>query len=89
MSKVDGPITDEGVRVQGEECDTCIFKKGNVMFLRGGRVRDMVDASIEANSAIVCHETLEGERSVCRGFFNRYGDRTIMCRLAHERMLET
>ena len=89
MSKHDGPITSEGVRVQGEECETCIFKPGNVMFLRGGRVRDMVDAAIKDNTAIVCHETLEGERSICRGFYDRYGDRTIMCRLAAEGMLET
>ena len=52
------------------------------MELRPGRVRGMVDESIEKDSFIPCHQTLyEGEQAVCRGFYDRHGERTLGCRL--------
>jgi hypothetical protein len=42
------------------------------MELRSGRVRQMVDEAREQDSAIVCHQTLDGDNSVCRGFFERW-----------------
>lgn len=64
---------DGRVHVQAELCSTCIFRPGNLMQLRSGRVRGMVDEAREHESAIVCHQTLDGrEQSVCRGFFDRW-----------------
>lgn len=63
---------DGHVHVQREECSTCIFRKGNVMHLHAGRVRNMVDEAIAAESCIVCHQTLDGDGAVCRGFYDRY-----------------
>lgn len=60
------------VHVQAQMCSTCIFRPGNVMDLRAGRVRQMVDEARRHDSAIVCHQTLEGDGSVCRGFFERW-----------------
>jgi hypothetical protein len=60
------------VHVQAELCSTCIFRSGNLMELRSGRVRQMVDEAREQDSAIVCHQTLDGDNSVCRGFFERW-----------------
>ena len=78
----DGPLTRDGLRVQAEMCDTCIFRPGNLMSLRAGRVREMIDAALAADSCIPCHKTLDGQRSVCRGFVDRHRRNTLMCRLA-------
>ncbi len=32
----------------------------------------MVTDSLERQTAIICHGTLEGDNAVCRGFFNRH-----------------
>lgn len=70
---------DDRVHVCAEMCPTCIFRPGNLMTLRPGRLRDMVkDAQRDEAGTIVCHETLEawdgvGDRNaVCRGFFDRF-----------------
>ena len=76
-----GPLTKDGLRVCAGECSTCIFRPGNLMTLRPGRVRNMVDQAVAADSFISCHKTLEGEQAVCRGFYDRHGDKTMGCRL--------
>lgn len=76
-----GPLVEGGLRVCAEECDTCVFRKGNVMHLNAGRVRHMVDSAILNDTAIVCHKTLEGERAVCRGYWDRHSRDTLMCRI--------
>lgn len=63
---------DGKVYVCAEECATCIFRKGNLMQLQPGRVRQMVDDARRDESTIVCHKTLDGDHAVCRGFFDRY-----------------
>lgn len=64
---------DGRVHVQREMCPTCVFRPGNLMALRSGRVREMVDGARENESAIVCHDTLgTGANAVCRGFYDRY-----------------
>lgn len=80
---MNGPLTTAGLRVCATRCDTCIFHPGNRMQLRDGRVRGMVAEAIERDSFIPCHKTLDGERAVCRGFFDAYGDRTLGCRFGH------
>jgi hypothetical protein len=77
---MNGPLTREGLRVCSEMCDTCIFRPGNLMELKPGRVRGMVAESIRNDSFIPCHKTLDGDRAVCRGFYDAYGDRTLGCR---------
>lgn len=84
----DGPITDDGVRVCDDLCPTCIFRPGNRMHLRPGRVRQMVDDAQRNDAAIICHETLDGPGAICRGWYNRFADRTIIGRLALMRPLE-
>jgi hypothetical protein len=63
-------------------CETCIFRGGNMMRLKPGRVKEMVESATQDESAIVCHSTLHtGAEAVCRGFFDKYlGRRT---RLLH------
>jgi hypothetical protein len=58
------------VRVMAERCSTCIFRPGNLMELRRGRVRSMLDG-IGDEGCIPCHETLDAEeQAVCRGQFD-------------------
>jgi hypothetical protein len=63
---------DGRVHVCAEMCATCVFRPGNLMHLRSGRLREMVEESLDNDSAIVCHKTLEGDNAACRGFFDRY-----------------
>ena len=77
----DGPLTKDGLRVCAEMCSTCVFRPGNLMSLRAGRLRGMIEGSIADDSCIPCHKTLDGERAVCRGFWDRYKEDTLMCRL--------
>lgn len=75
-----GPLTPDGLRVCSEMCSTCIFRPGNLMQLRPGRVRAMVAESLEHDSFIPCHKTLDGDKAVCRGFYDSYGDQSLGCR---------
>lgn len=62
-----------GVRVMAERCSTCIFRPGNLMQLRRGRVRDMVEQAQNNEGVIVCHDTLDDElQAVCKGFAERH-----------------
>lgn len=62
-------------------CSTCIFRPGNLMHLRSGRVRQMVDEALANESTIVCHQTLDGDNAACYGFFKRHRNGTLPLRL--------
>lgn len=73
----------EGMRVLAEQCPTCIFRPGNLMQLRPGRLRDMIDTCERKQGFVICHELLErrgGHKvagkgatgAVCRGYYDRY-----------------
>lgn len=58
------------VHVLSEQCPTCIFRAGNLMRLRPGRVRQMVDEAKRLDTCIVCHMTTSNRKpAVCFGFF--------------------
>lgn len=70
----DGPVScigPTGLRVLKEQCNTCIFRPGNLMNLNKGRLKDMVE-SVEADQTyVICHKTLDQPLgSVCRGSFD-------------------
>lgn len=70
-----GPFRDDRVHVLAERCSTCVFRPGNQMKLEPGRVKDLLEDNLAADSALQCHKTLpyaaEGwEPAVCRGFFD-------------------
>lgn len=75
-----GPLTPEGLRVCAEMCSTCVFRPGNLMELRRGRVKGMVREAVAADSFIPCHKTLDGDHAVCRGFYDAHGHLTLGCR---------
>ena len=70
-------------RLLARMCDTCVFRPGNLMHLRQGRLRDLVEQARQAQSFIVCHSTLPGmapdgaEPAVCRGFADRYHTQSL------------
>lgn len=75
-----------GLRVLAEKCDTCVFRSGNPMHLRRGRVKDMVDDALAGGGFITCHKTLtygehpEFGEAICRGFFDAHGPRSNVIR---------
>jgi hypothetical protein len=79
-----------------EKCGTCIFRPGNPMRLRAGRVKDMVNRALADGGSIICHDSLvhredddgaeaarsyrEGE-AMCRGFYDAHGHRSYWVRI--------
>ena len=61
---------DGRVYVMRERCPTCVFRPGNKMSLSPGRLRDLIDSNRENDSALTCHETLDIDNAICRGFFD-------------------
>jgi hypothetical protein len=70
-----------GVRVLEEQCGTCIFRPGNLMHLRPGRLRDIVGECRHRDTHVPCHEFLtlprggwvagpKAQGAVCRGYFD-------------------
>lgn len=73
-------------RLMAEMCATCIFRPGNPMRLRRGRLADMVATTLQRDTFIVCHDTLpgmagnpdgRGPSAACRGFVDRYSTNII------------
>ena len=69
---------DGMVHVLSEKCATCIFRPGNLMHLRPGRVKEMVEETKRNKSCIICHETLGTKHgAVCRGFYDKHATLTL------------
>jgi len=74
-------------RVLADQCITCVFRPGNLMHLRPGRLRDMVTNALNAGTWITCHQTLPyhpdnpGWQAICRGFHDRYGHWSLALQL--------
>lgn len=72
------PFRDNKLHVLSEKCSTCIFRPGNPMNLVPGRLQHMVRDTVQNDSYIVCHQTLDinheydAEPAVCKGFFDSY-----------------
>ncbi len=75
-----------GPRVCAEQCSTCVFRPGNLMNLRPGRLQHMVRTSVRNGSFITCHSTLPysgtgAPPAICRGFFDSYGHASNVLRI--------
>ena len=71
----DSVITGDGyIRVCEDMCETCIFRPGNLMDLRPGRVKGMVAEALGEDSYITCHSTLSRDvaAAICHGFWRSY-----------------
>lgn len=75
-------------RLCAEMCPSCIFRPGNLMRLRPGRLLDLVNNSLQGGGFIPCHCTIIGPKNpthqqpaICRGFFDRFGDRSQILRI--------
>ncbi|MGI5214846.1 HAD domain-containing protein [Plantactinospora sp. CA-290183] len=72
-------------RLLSRQCDTCVFRPGNLMQLSGGRLRDLVNQTLRDESFIICHETLPYagpannavKPAICRGFADRYSTQAL------------
>lgn len=67
-----GPFHDGRVHVKKNMCATCIFRPGNLMRLEPGRVAQMVRDATRVQSCIPCHDTLDGDQAICKGFYARH-----------------
>lgn len=77
------------VHVCATQCETCIFRPGNLMQLQRGRVAGMVSESKAKEAAITCHETINysstdtsTQQAICRGYWDRYKNDVVTLRLA-------
>ncbi len=81
------PVTHRP-RLMAAQCPTCIFRPGNPMNLRPGRLRQMVsDALREGCQGVICHDTLsygphpDFGGALCRGFYDTVGYRNNFVRV--------
>lgn len=71
-------IGEHGVRVQTEQCSTCVFHPGNLMQLAPGRLKDLIETN-ERGGWLTCHQTLPevtgryDTPAVCKGWERSYG----------------
>lgn len=76
---------DGEVHVLSEECATCIFRPATRP-VDGARVAGMVRETMdEPGATVVCHSTLyrdDVEHAICRGWYDRLGDRDPILRMA-------
>jgi hypothetical protein len=75
-----GVYRNNRVHVMSKMCDTCIFRLGNPMKLRRGRVAEMVSLCKRNEGSIQCHKTTYGQaegEAVCRGFFEKHKTSTL------------
>lgn len=79
---------DGKIHLLSEMCSTCIFNP-KTRPVAGSRVAGMVrDTKDEDGATVVCHHTLmdteEGnqENAICRGWYDRLGERDSMLQIA-------
>lgn len=85
--RADGPFRGGKVHVLRDRCSSCVFRGGNLMHLRPGALKSIVEDNLGVDSALTCHQTLPGvsdthEPAVCKGFFDAYQTETLPLRLA-------
>jgi hypothetical protein len=73
-------------RVLRAQCATCIYRPGNPMRLRPGRLREMtLQALRQGCQGVICHDTLYRSDgflpALCRGFYDLYGPRNNFIRV--------
>lgn len=70
-------VSNSGLRVMREQCSTCIFRPGNLMQLRPGRMADMTRQTDLRDTNVSCHQMLEAAtrdqhtEALCRGSVDR------------------
>lgn len=69
------------MRVLSEQCSTCVGRPGNLMHLREGRLKLLIEDNTGPNAlGLICHQTLRyGDHpdfggAICRWFYDHYGD---------------
>jgi len=66
-------------RLLAEMCSTCVFRPGNLMRLRPGRLKDLIRQNTGPEAqGLHCHQTTYGQNpetglALCRGFYDRFG----------------
>ncbi|WP_433242629.1 hypothetical protein [Actinomadura nitritigenes] len=76
------------VRVLGRRCTTCIFRPDDPMFLGEEYTQRIIDANLQADALLTCHQTLPGVApagyapAACNGFFRRHARDVMSGRLA-------
>lgn len=64
-----------------EMCSTCIFRPGNLMHLRPGGLKSVVEGNLATGTLLMCHTTTHGqadEEVACRGFYDKYGPKQMV-----------
>lgn len=76
------------VRVLSRRCSTCVFRPGNLMHLRPGKLEALVEHHIASGSLLTCHQTLpygdhpDFRPAVCAGFWAGHSRSTTAGRIA-------
>jgi hypothetical protein len=72
------------LRILNAKCETCVFKPGNPMHLRPGKLRALIAANLAADAPLVCHSTLPYGKNpdfgpaVCHGWDESYDTNGVL-----------
>lgn len=79
------PFRNNRVHVLSEQCETCVFRPGNLLDLRAGRLKDLSETNRRLDTALKCHATLwdeDTDQAICRGYFDAYWQEITPLRMA-------
>lgn len=82
MARAKPPYRDGQVHVLSRQCATCVLRPGNLMRLQQGRLKNLIETNRRKDTALTCHDTLDGERAICRGYFDAYWQEVTPLRMA-------
>jgi hypothetical protein len=73
-------------QVFAEKCSTCIFRPGNLMHLRPGRMAEVIGQNRDEGTVLICHKTTYGQHpeigeTMCRGYLDAYGSESNVVRV--------
>jgi hypothetical protein len=69
------------MKVYKEQCDQCLLSKNRIV--SSERAKDIIKECVNENTYFICHKSsIDGGKIGCKGFFDKFGDKTKLISLA-------
>ena len=68
------------LKVFKEQCNKCLLSKNRIVSAK--RVKQIISECKSQQLHFICHKTNDGEETICKGYFDKYGHYSQMVRIA-------